>query len=473
MNILWIMADQMRADCAGFMGHPIVRTPNLDSLASRSVVFEQAFAQSPLCSPSRTCLFTGRYVHSHGVWWNGVTMPRKHILLPEILRQTGYHTGIIGKLHFAPPQSSYGFNYKELHEELLLDGTDLSAYDKFFKQQNLPAENPDRFTSYINRLSEVGLCHLDENIEETRWAADRACAFLQEQAKTPFFLFTSFIRPHSPYNPLPRFADLYTDAEIPPPSFNKDEWCHIPARVRATAESWGWDNLSLDDFIEVRRHYYALCSQVDENIGRVLSCLEELKLTDSTIIVFTSDHGDFLGEHGLLYKEHLYDGSLHVPLIIYDPRRKKTGLRYSGLIETIDIMPTLLEMINLRVPDQIQGKSLVPVIDNPNLSHRDTVFSEWTTHTVNKNVRSVLNSCICPSIKSVRTDQWKYIHYVGEPGEIYNIQNDPEERINLFNDPVGRIRRQKMEELILDWLIVTEDTMEPCRMNPYFSSLKL
>ena len=413
MNVLWIMADQMRGDCAGFMAHPVVRTPNLDALAARSVVFENAFAQSPICTPSRVCYFTGRYVHAHGAWWNGVPMSRGRALLPEIIRRSRYHTGLIGKLHFFPQDCDYGFDCRELHEEHL--PRELSAYHRFLERRTPPSKPPAACTEWAHRAAGVGLCHMDETIEETRWAADGACAFLKEQTEQPFFLHVSFIRPHSPYNPLPRFARLYEDADIAAPSFSREEYDHTPPRVRANADSHGWHTLGPEDFVAIRRNYYALCSQVDENVGRILSCLEERGLADSTIVVFAADHGDFVGEHGWLGKCHLWDGSLHVPLVIYDPRLKDCPLRYPGLVETIDVMPTLLELLDIPVPPTIQGKSLVHVMENSERLHRDAVFAEFASYSVHGGVHEVLRACRNPNIACVRTDRWKYIHYIDEP----------------------------------------------------------
>jgi len=362
-NLLWIMADQMRGDCLGCVGHPHVLTPNLDRLASHSAVFERAFAQAPICSPSRACLFTGRYVHEHGVWWNGVPFADEAPLLPELLREAGCHTGIVGKLHFAPPERAFGFAHKELHEERLLEGAGLDAYERMLGERG-PAAGPRGATEWSDTGSGVGVCRLDESLEETRWVADRACRFLRERTTAqPFFLFASFMRPHSPYNPLARFAELYADAQIAAPEFSREEWNQVPPRVRATAESWGWDRLTAADFAEIRRHYYALCSQVDDNVGRILAELERLGLDDSTIVVFCSDHGDFLGEHGLLFKEHLYEGALHVPLLIRDPRRGGGPVRCPALVETIDVMPTVLDYLGLPVPEMVEGASLASLAD--------------------------------------------------------------------------------------------------------------
>lgn len=468
MNVLWIMADQMRADCAGFMGHPIVRTPDLDALAARGAVFENTFAQSPICTPSRVCYFTSRYVHAHGAWWNGVPMSRERVLLPEILRQSGYRTGLVGKLHFFPQDRDYGFDHRELHEEHL--PTELSAYSRFLSDQRPPARGPAACTEWSRHAAMVGTCQMDESIEETSWVADRTCALLREQTDQPFFLYASFIRPHSPYNPLPRFAKLYESVAIEAPPFSRGEYDRLPARIRVVADSQGWDKLTPEDFAEMRRNYYALCSQVDENVGRILSCLEEQGLTESTIVVFAADHGDFVGEHGCFGKSHLWDGSLHVPLVICDPRRGGGALRYRGLVETIDVMPTLLDLLGIAIPDTVQGESLTHVIDEPERSHRDAVFAGFASYSVHRGVHEVLEAGVDPKIVSVRTDRWKYIHYVDEAGELYDLQDDPAERSNLFDDINTQPIREALREQLLNWQVRSNDNRVPERGNSYFRS---
>ena len=468
MNLLWIMADQMRGDCLGCLGHPVVQTPQLDALAARGTAFEAAYAQAPICTPSRVCCFSGRYVHAHGAWWNGVPVSRPRVLLPQLLRSAGYHTGLIGKLHFLPQAERHGFDYSELHEEKL--PVELSAYAQFLRRRKPAVTGAADCTEWSDPAASVGICHLDEELEETRWAADRACRFLEQQSGAPFFLFVSFIRPHSPYNPLPRFARRYADADIPEPEFNPSEWDRLPPRIRATAASWGWDRLSREAFVEVRRHYYALCSQVDENVGRVLGCLAERGLADDTIVVFSSDHGDFLGQHGVLYKEHLWDGALHVPLIIADPRRR-SPVRYAGLVETVDIFPTLLELLEFPIAAEIQGRSLLHVLESPAELHKDAVFAEFASYTVNRGVHDVLDTCVDPNIVSVRTASWKYIHYAGEAGELYDIRKDPGERHNRFADPGTREIRGELQELLLNWRLTSNDNCPPARDNPYFSTL--
>ena len=465
MNVLWIMADQMRADAVGFMGNPRVHTPNLDALAARGAVFTNTFSQSPLCTPGRTCLFTSRYVHAHGAWWNGVPPSRDRLTLPQLLRESGYRTALIGKLHFNPTDRDHGFDHKEMHEEHL--EPELSGYDAFLAAQDPPGKRAGVYTDWTNRAASVGVCNMPEHLEETRWVADRTCAFLRENREQPFFLFSSFVRPHSPYNPLPRFLDLYRDADIEAPPFDAEEWDALPPRVRRRAEAHGWPDLSDADRAEALRHYYALCSQVDESIGRVVDCLEEQGLADSTVIVFCSDHGDFVGEHGFFLKEHLWDGALHVPLVVIDPRRSGS-VRSDSLVESIDVMPTLLELLDIDRPDALQGRSFVPLLDSPDAPHRDAVFAEFTTHILSDHVHDLLATCANPTYVSVRTDRWKYIHYAGEPGELYDICEDPGERRNLCGDPDLEPVCAELRTRLLDWRMDSEDRTPPEPDNSYF-----
>ena len=216
----------------------------------------------------------------------------------------------------------------------------------------------------------------------------------------------------------------------------------------------------------MRRHYYALCTQVDENIGRILSCLDELSLADSTIVVFTSDHGDFLGEHGLLFKEHLYDGSLRVPLLVRDPRRKPA--RCPALAESIDIMPTVLDLVGVSPPAGLRGESLAHCMDRPDAPHREAVFSEWTTHCVNGKADVVSRAATDPNIKSIRTAEWRYTHYTREAGELYDLEKDPLERWNLFGKSSSRDVIDRLRANMLDWIMSTEPVPNAGTENPYF-----
>jgi arylsulfatase len=464
-NILWIMVDQMRGDTLGYAGHPTVHTPCLDAFAERSVVFERTFAQCPLCTPSRALLFTGRYVHGHGSWTNGVPISREATLLPEYLRQNGYDTAIVGKLHQFPTHLDHGFNNKELHEERLDPAQ--SAYAAFLEKEGETGGFPGVQTEWHNRP--VGICKMEEEHEETRWVADRTLSLLQERCRSdqPFFLYSSFLRPHSPFNPLERFARMYDDVTIDAPDFDLSDWDGQPIRVRKYAETKDFDQIPEDEWIQIRKHYYALCTQVDESIGIILDALERSTFAGHTLVVFASDHGEYMGDHGMHGKGHLWDSALHVPFILYDPAKPGEGRRYAGLTELIDIVPSILDLAGLDVPANIQGKSVVPSIHGGAGIHRDAVFAEMVTHTNIPNIYDLLDVFPEPYTVSIRTDDWKYIHYAAEAGELYDLKNDPGERRNRFGEEGLASITTDLRHRILDWMLTTNGFSAPDRENPY------
>ena len=466
-NILWIMVDQMRADCLGMMGNSAVQTPNLDALAHRGVAFENVFAQFPICTPSRASIFTGRYVHSHGAWCNGVPISREAILLPEYLRDCGFDTSIIGKLHLFPQESDHGFNYRELHEEHLDDS--LSGYVDFLNRNGQKGGLPGNQTDWQNKP--IGICTMDEPYEETRWVANRARNWMREIRKEnqPFFLYSSFLRPHSPYNPLERFARMYDDTKIDPPAFDSEEWDRIPPRHRMYAESKDFNHTS-EEWTQLRLHYYALCTQVDESVGALLQALEDTGLAEDTLVLFTSDHGDYVGDHGLYGKGHPWDSAIHVPLIVYDPTDPGNGVRYPGLVESIDILPSVLDLVGLDIPQAVQGKSFMPAVRGEVEEHRSAVFSETVTHTNAQDVGPLFSVCPERHLITIRTKRWKYIHYVDEPGELYDLDSDPGERRNLIGLPEMTDTIATLRNRILDWTVQSSGFSAPDINNSYLNN---
>jgi arylsulfatase len=480
-NVLWIMVDQMRADMVGYDGNNIVQTPYIDGLAARSTIFERAYSQCPLCTPSRASLFTGRYMRGHGAWWNGMPISGTHVLLPELLRAQDYKTAIIGKLHLNPTAAEHGFDHKELHEERLED--ELSSYGRFLEKNGCPGRFPRSFTEWD--FVPTGICHMPEEIEETRWVADRTDEYLRQARSAanrvadldrPFFLFSSFIRPHSPYNPLPRFDSLYEGVGIPLPPFAADEYETLPPRIREFEAIKGWDKFSPEEWLLLRRRYYALCSQVDDGVGRVLESLERYGFSDNTVVIFTSDHGDFVGDHGIMGKGHPWESALRVPLIVYDPDVDKSPVRMTDLVELVDVMPSLLDALDIDVPDCVQGKSFLPSIREARAGvtdrrpHRDVAIAETVTHSIDDQVFRVLDACENRYLISIHSERYHYIRYTNEIGELYDLETDPDERKNLFQIPEYSPVVVELEKRILDWFVTTDEFQTPDPDNSYFAA---
>ena len=229
---------------------------------------------------------------------------------------------MIGKLHQFPTDRDHGFNHKELHEERLPKVE--SAYATFLDSKGVDGF-PGKHTDWHPRPA--GICKMAEEVEETRWVADRTVALLNDRCTTdqPFFLYSSFLRPHSPFNPLERFAKLYDGVEIDAPDFDLTEWDRQPVRVRKYGESKDFDNVSRDEWVQIRKYYYALCSQVEESIGAILDALANSDFAQDTLVVFASDEGEYMGDHGMHGKGHLWDTALHVPFMPFDPANPGDG----------------------------------------------------------------------------------------------------------------------------------------------------
>ncbi len=395
-NILFIMTDQLRYDCIGANGNDIISTPNLDRLAARSANFTHAFAQSPVCTPSRACYFTGRYAHSHRNRVNYTLLDKSEKLLPAYLQQAGYKTALIGKLHLDynyPPTSDEakhaGFDIVERHCGVPFTD-ELSDYFKWRNQQdplkdihyrslgrsvphlrkNLPpAFNPNRAA-------------IDEQYTDTTWAGLRTRYWLEKLSKDqkPFFLFCSFWKPHSPFEvPVP-FDNMYNDIQIPlPKEVTLENIKRLPLPVQKLAlrgENPPY-NMNQESLQWIYRSYYGTVSHIDREVGLILDTLEKSGKADNTIIIFCSDHGDQLLEHGIMGKNVFFEESVRIPLMVSYQKRIKPGKK-DELIETVDVLPTLFELIGLPEPLNCQGRSFAPLISDINKPYTscEEVFCE-------------------------------------------------------------------------------------------------
>jgi arylsulfatase A-like enzyme len=372
-NILLLYTDQQRADALGANGNGDVQTPNLDALAAEGVNFERFFVQNPVCMPSRMSMLTGLYPSRLRITRNGTPLGRDEMTLPRILRNFGYRTANIGKLHFLPHANrdhrqvhpSYGFDHLEVSDE--------------------PGDYEDAYRAWVARTAPDQLRHIgvgpapaarawqetmgtpgptfdrkrDENrprpfagrsdVTHTAFVAERTIEFLQAHRDRPFFCIAGFYSPHSPWVAPREFFDLYDPATLKLPAF--------PPELQAERQAKGFDDETLR---AARRGYYAMVSEVDHHAGRILACLAGLGLAEQTIVIFTSDHGEWLGEHlryGKGYPAH--DAITRVPLILRYPGGGACGGKtVSHFAEAVDVAPTLLDLAGLPVPPHLQGRRL-------------------------------------------------------------------------------------------------------------------
>ena len=475
-NILFIMTDQQRWDCVGANGNELIRTPNLDRLAAEGANFTRMFVQSPVCVPSRVSFFTGRYPRTHRNRVNYTPLSRSEVLIQTRLQKAGYTTASVGKLHYWPPTVSEakrtGFDVVELH-----DG--VSNLDRFsdyarWRKENDPQAEVFRYRALAKNIepSENPFrAAIADEFSDTTWVGKRTRHHLKMLVKSskPFFLFSSFWKPHSPFETCVPFDRMYSDINIPlphPQTLDSIKQLPLPLQKLILRGTPRYD-MDRERLLWIYRSYYGAISHVDREIGLILETLKETGQAKNTIVVFSSDHGDQLLEHGLMGKNCFFEASVRVPLMIRLPGRVKPG-RYEELVESVDVLPTLFELVGLPEPYENQGHSLVPLIANSNRKYipRDTVFSENVIPEVitggrfdfnfekGKGIKGVRH----PDAKMVRTGRWKYNYYPAGYAELYDLKNDPHEMRNLHGDQEFLRVEQQMKDRLLHWLVTVGET---------------
>jgi len=472
-NILWYCTDAQRYDTIGRLGNKHIRTPHIDRLISRGVAFSKTYAQSTLCTPSRVSFLTGRYCASHHVYRNGSeTFPPGEVLATRILSEAGYDCALVGKLHIS--SSEYG-------EKRYDDGY------RVFRWSNMPypGEAADHLNSYHEWLREEkkvepldviprykmrdkGRSHpsqgdvvskgLPDELQQSRWINEMAIRFVEESRDGPWLLSLNPYEPHSPYKPPKEYLDRYDPETMPPPLFNHEDLEHQlkfheiqaqnvyarnPLSTKQPTTDAGPDSYG-NSIDRLGRHdsefngrlvkcgYYATIEMIDSHFGDLLQALDDLGELENTIVVFHSDHGELLGDHGLVFKgARFFEGSVRVPLVFSWPGHIAEDCTSTGLTELIDIAPTLLEASGIEVPYFMQGKSLLPILrgDVDDKFHKDVVFSEFHD-SCNYNEGSG------PPTHSVMSfdGRYKMVTYRGyDFGELYDLKNDPEEFYDLWD----------------------------------------
>lgn len=488
-NILFIMADQLRADYLSCAGHPTLKTPNIDGLARRGVLFDRAYCQAPVCGPSRMSFYTGRYMTSHGATYNNVPLRATELTLGDYLRPLGHRVALVGKTHMKAdeaglnrlgidPRSSLGVLVSQcgfepyerddgLHPDQLVD-PDL-AYNRWLRAKGYDSPNP--WHDFANAaqgadgeiLSGWYLRHarlparIREEDSETPYMTDRAIDFIREQGGQPWCLHLSYIKPHWPYIAPAPYHDMYTAADLLPPRRSEAERNNPHPVVAAFMQHEESVNFSLDEVREtVIPTYMGLVKQLDDHLGRLFAFLESEGRMDDTLIVLTSDHGDYLGDHWLGEKELFHEESVRIPMILYHPGREADATRGSidsALVEAIDLAPTFLEAAGgVAQPHRLEGLSLLPrLTGTPTPDWRDAVFSECDYA-----FRPARRTLGLPPDRArawmLRDDRWKYIAYDGFRPQLFDLQQDPHEYADLGLSTAHAGIRAQLEARLTDWL---------------------
>ena len=427
-NILLLYTDQQRWDAVGANGNREIITPNLDALAARGANFSRHFVQNPVCMPSRVSMLSGRYPSSLGITHMGVPVPEELYTLPKILKRYGYRTANIGKLHFLPhanrdhrePHASYGFDHLEIADE---PGVYEDAYRAWVRRQ--APEQMDRISAGIPPNTWVWQRALgiddqvehrgdpegrfdfdggipfaaDDGLTHSAFVGKQTINFIESAGNDPFFCIAGFYSPHAPWISPQRYLDLYDPAALSLPQF--------PADIERRRPREPEERCSDAQLRRAKQGYYAMITELDHYAGEILSALEATGKGKDTIVVFTSDHGEWLGDHLRFGKGYPADDAVsRVPLIIASPGAKQ-GRRYEHVVEAVDIAPTLLELAAIQIPPFMQGQSLAGVIEGDKQPEKDIAITE------------------AAGWKSLRTARYRYLIHADGRESFWDLTGDP------------------------------------------------
>lgn len=494
-NILFIHTDEQRADTLGCYGNDLVETDRIDGLAADGVTFEEAHCTHPLCMPSRGSLLTGRYPSANGLWRNGIALPEDEQTIAEELRDVGYSTGLLGKAHFTPyggdpgryPESNrignvdeetcwefwrsfegpyYGFDHVEMslaHGRGSLDGGHYGLWVheehpeavELFEQENALEPTNTEFNSWVSAAL------LD--VHASTWVADRTIDFMETHVDgdDPFFAWVGIPDPHFPYDPPRPYAGQTDPGDVAlPTDWRAEAWDDVPQIVEQyMGEQYGapWGEITEEQARETIAHYYDMVNLVDDSVGRILDGLDRFGIADDTVVVFTSDHGDWLGDHAMWQKGAVHTrGVTRIPWIIRWPGVTAPGRRVAPVSSQIDMVPTLLDAAGVDIPYGVQGTSLRPVLTGESSSVRPFAYVEHR----HEEGGSVNFSPGDVHLKTVITDRYRYSHYTGIEeayGELFDHEGDSEETKNLWR--VDSDLRCELQSVLVEAMIHAEDPL--------------
>ncbi len=456
-NILWICTDQQRLDTIGALGNPHARTPNLDRLCATGTVFRNAYCQSPVCTPSRSSFLTGRYPGAIGAERNNNDRwPERADLLPRLLRdQAGYDCGLVGKLHLAGAYQREAQDSR-VHGVRVFEPEVRPADDGYrvFQWSHSPFDDWGRHHAYGNWVRARGFDlgemrrraePISAECHQTTFCADAAIEFITGGLERPWLASMNLFDPHPPFDPPSDYLARFDPAAMPGPAFRSSD---LDAQARLADVDFQTSAMPPDPAADGRRKaaYHAMIELIDENVGRVLKALEDSGQRERTLIIFMSDHGDVLGDHGLWGKGcRFYDGLVRVPLVVSWSGRMQEGVVSDALVELTDLVPTLMDTAGLDVPGGLPGRSLVPLLTGqaPTNSHREFVRCDY---------HGALNLGREPKRSHgtmIRTEGWKLALYHGTGlGELFNLEQDPMEFDNRWDDPACADLRRYMTGLV-------------------------
>jgi choline-sulfatase len=446
-NILLVMADQLTAIALSVYGNKVCKTPNIDALANRSAVFANAYCSYPLCAPSRFALMTGRLPSRIKAYDNASEFPAAVPTIAHYLRAAGYYTCISGKMHFVGPDQHHGYEDRLTTEIYPADFSWVppETYGEQDTGDSQPHEVPLGVSS-VETIADAGPLARSQQIDYDDEVAQRAIQHLYDWKRygdgRPLFMTVSFTQPHDPYVTTKKYWDLHPNETIDDPITPSIPLQEMDPHSHALYFHYGLNKFDVDDEIyrRARRGYYGMISYIDEKLGELLQTLEDVGCAGNTVVIFTSDHGDMIGERGLWFKKNLFEPSLRVPMIIHDPLYARPST-IQAPVSLIDLLPTLVELSGQSTDalvTEIEGASLVGLMseDRPDR----TIFAEH-----------IDGATVAPRVM-VRRGRYKFVYSQAYPAQLYDLQEDPGEQVNLADSPeYAKVARAMLQRVHQQW----------------------
>jgi len=456
-NIILMITDQQRYETINALGYPHVDTPNLDRLIGEGTTFTQNYVTAASCAPARASLFTGYYPHTVGVLKNGDVWRHSWV---ENLAATGYHCVNVGKMHTFPYETPLGF-----HERFVVENKDrylegrwfFDRWDMALQAQGLVKQQRELYRQRPDYRECLGAFTWDlpEKTHSDVFVGNTATWWIDHKPHVePLFLEIGFPGPHPPYDPTPRYLERYLGRDLPLPEVTAEELeAQPPAQkelrvhnTRIDHDSIVWTlNPTREQLHRLRAHYLANVTMIDDQVGQIMAALGRQGYLENAVVIFTSDHGDCLGDHGHIQKWTMYDAITHTPLIVWAPSRFQGGRRLDGLCQQMDIAPAIMELAGIEVPTPWEAESLLPALRGETWRGRDYVLCEHPRDPILTGTQWMT---------MVRDRHWKLVHYVDSAeGELYDLAADAGEHHNLWDDAACATTKETMLGVLRDGLI--------------------
>ena len=457
-HIIFIITDQQRFDTIRALGFDYMETPNLDRLVNEGVSFNDCHISAPSCAPSRASLFTGYYPHTTGILRNADAWNHSWV---ENLADSGYRCINVGKMHSYPYHSPLGF-----HERYVVENKDryleeryyFDEWDKALRARGLVKQQRELYRQLDNYENSLGAFdwELPEDMHPDMFVGDTAAWWIKTKPKTdqPLFLEIGFPGPHPPYDPTREEAEKYLSKDLPLLDVTDEELDGQPPVFKEMRDH----NTKVDHDSVVhklkptqeerhrqRAYYLANVTMIDRKIGEILEALEDKGYLENAVVIFTSDHGDCLTDHGHSQKWTMYDTITRMPMIVWSPGRFDGGRTVHGLCQQMDIGPTIMELAETEVPATMEAQSLLPALQGEHWTPRDYVYAEHGRDGILTDTEFMT---------MVRSDEWKLVHFVDDThGQLFNLKDDPDEVNNLWDDPTCAEKKQELHNELLNWRV--------------------